>query len=91
MERDNGQTTALAQDTFGRFQTPVQFAQFIVDVNAKRLKRPRRRINAVLGLPHDGAHHTGQRSGTRDRRLAALGDNRTGHTTGMAFLAEIAN
>src|SRR3546814_7778771 len=47
VESDDRQAAARLQHCFSRLQTAFQLLQFAIEVNADRLKRPRRRVLLV--------------------------------------------
>src|SRR3546814_19340378 len=67
VESDDRQAAARLQHCFSSLQTAFQLVQFAIEVNADRLKRPRRRVLLVAsaiahGLPHDGGKRAGAAS-----------------------------
>ena len=63
MKRNHRQPTAGHQQLFGRDQSAVELAEFVVDGNTQGLKGTCRRILAGLGFWHDRAHDFGEFNG----------------------------
>ena len=75
MERHDGQTPARLEHTLGGKQRPRQFAEFVIDEDAQRLKDPGRRMDLVLRVAADQRlDRFGQvaraREGRRSRRAS---------------------
>ena len=68
-----------------------QFGKFLVDENAERLERPRRRMNLVRLGAHHPSDNVGQRLGGADRRKLPGRDDGAGDAARMALLAELEN
>ncbi len=71
MERDRHQAAAGFEDCLGCGEAGDEFAQLVIDENAQRLERARRRMNIVRPHAHRGGNDVGERRRGRDRRLRA--------------------
>ncbi len=91
MEGHHGEPAARHQHPLGRGQTAIQFAQFVVDRDAQRLKRAGGGIEPGLAGRDRRAHDRRQFAGAADRAALPSGDNRPGDTPGEALLAERAD
>jgi len=88
VEADHGQPPAGGEQGFRRAKPACQFAELVIDVDAKRLKSAGRRVDAVMVAAGGAAHDPGQPAGARDRRLVAGRGDGAGDAPGVAFLAE---
>ncbi len=79
------------EDALGGVQRGDQFAQLVIDENAQRLERARRRMNIARARAHHRGDDVGQRRGGADRRLRARLDDGAGDGARMTLLAEQEN
>ena len=86
MERHHRQAAAWTQQGFRCSQRPLQLAELVIDVDAKRLKGPGRRIDFSAPAEHIG-YDRGELPGARDRRLATTLDDRFGDPPTGTLLA----
>ncbi len=91
VKRNHRETAARHQQPLGGGQSAIQFAQFVVDRNAQRLKRAGSRIEPGLTCRDRGAHDLGQLAGAANRRMLARRDDRPRDAAGEALLAERAD
>src|SRR5262245_2004750 len=76
MKRNDHQSPAWFDDAFGRLKCRCQFAEFIVDEDAQRLKRTRRRMDVVRTRAHDRRNSVGERARCFKRSIRARLDDR---------------
>src|SRR6185295_639192 len=81
MERNDDQPAAGLENAFGGLQRQRQFAELVVDENA------RGRMNLVGLGAHDAADDVGERARGDDRRLGARLDDGASDAARMALLA----
>ena len=91
MKRDHGEPPARPEQPLGSRQTGAQLAKLIVEVDAKRLKRARRRMDGRAPRRHDRANELGELAGSFDGLVAAARDDGPGDAAGVAFLAVAAD
>src|SRR3954470_13217454 len=88
MKRHNYEPPARLQHALGRGQRQVQFVQFLIDKNAKRLKRPRGRVDFPRLRPHHTGDDVGQHTGGLDGRLLTRRNDGARDGAGTALFAE---
>ena len=72
----------------GRDERPAKLAEFVVDEDAQRLERARRRMDVVRPHAHRRGDDPRERGGGFDRRLGARADDGAGDAARMPLLAE---
>ena len=91
MEGDDDEATIGFETAFGGGECVDELAELVVDVDAQRLKRPRRGVFIVaFGAAKRALDETGELAGRGDRRIGADSADGAGDGTRSAFLAEIA-
>ena len=90
MKTDHHQTPGGAEQGRRLRQRPLQFAEFVVDVNADRLKQPRRRMVATATAAQMRERQLRQRRGAVQSAVAPGGDDGRGQTSPRAQLAVVA-
>ena len=88
MERDHHQPAARREDALRGGQPLRELAELVVDVEAQRLERARRRMDVAGPAMHHAGDDVGERAGGRDRPFAARRDDGAGDGAGAALLAE---
>ena len=91
METDNDKPPAGLEQLFRCGQPTIQFAQFIIHMNAQRHEGAGCRVNTVVGARHDIANDLRELQGTGDGAGFARGDDSVGDAAGMPFLTQAAD
>jgi hypothetical protein len=75
MKRHDGQAAAGGEQPLRCREAAIEFAKLVVDPDAQRLERARRRIDGLRRGVHDPPHDGGQFQRARNRALGAVRDN----------------
>ena len=91
MKADDNQPPARTQQLFCCRHAAVQFAQFIIHMDAQRHEGPGGGINAVFGPGNDATDDFCKLQRPGERFGLAGSDNGAGNPAGEAFLAQLAD
>ncbi len=91
VEGDDHQPSAGFQCVLCRAEAPREFAQFVIDVDAERLERPRRGMAAVdLGRLQEALHQARKLARALEGLFfGTILDDRPGDEAGFALVAEV--
>lgn len=87
MKRDNGEPSVRLQQVLGGCKATLEFAKFIVDVNAEGLKSPGGGVAAIGFATEQAGDQAGELRRRRKWRCLAIMDDGAGNQAGLALLA----